>query len=264
MCACCLKHWTDLDVAPPRQVECKRGSSIGPRGENPGMACRRLTGTVAGGRIAAAMRARNARHPWSHNDHFHSWVMANLPARRRTALDVGCGRGELVATLAPVFEDVTGTDRDATMRRHAGSRCAGLLNVTIDGRDLTQLTGSFDLVTMIAVLHHLEIAEALGEVRRLLAPGGRFLAVGLAPPHSPRDHLWDLASIVTNPVIGYVKHPWPDRGDTKPPPIPVAEPTLSYEQVRRHVAEIMPGAVMRHQLGFRHTIAWTKPPERSP
>jgi SAM-dependent methyltransferase len=79
--------------------------------------------------------------------------------------------------------------------------------VTIRDRDLPQIARAFDLVTMVAVLHHLPVERALREVRRLRTPGGRFLAVGLAPPRSTRDHLWDLASIVTNPVIGYVKHP---------------------------------------------------------
>lgn len=233
----------------------------GPVGQTPGMALRGLAGTVAAGRVAEAMRTLNARHPWSHNDHFHSWIMASLPVRHRTALDVGCGRGELLAVLASVFDNVVGTDRDAGMRARAGSRCAGLTNVTIDDHDLTQLAGPFDLVTMVAVLHHLEIGEALREVRRVLAPGGRFLAVGLAPPRSPRDHLWDLASIVTNPLIGYVKNPWPSQNRPQPPPFPVAEPTLSFDQVYRQVVHVMPGAVMRHQLGFRHTIAWSKPPD---
>lgn len=205
------------------------------------------------------MHRLNARHPWSHNDHFHSWIMASLPMRRRTALDVGCGRGELLATLAPVFENVVGTDLDDGMRTQAAARCAGLRNVTIHDSDLTQMVGPFDLVTMVAVLHHLQIKQALHDVRHLLAPGGRLLVVGLARSVTVRDHLWDLASVVTNPVIGYVKHPWPARTGAQPPPFPVAEPTLSFEEIRRHVTDVMPGALMRHHLGFRHTIAWTKP-----
>jgi len=148
------------------------------------------------------------------------------------------------------------------MRAQAASRCAGLTNVAVNDKDLTQLIGPFDLVTMVAVLHHLELDETLREVRRVLAPSGRFLVVGLAPPRSPRDHLWGLASVVTNPLIGYVKHPWPSHAGPQPPPFPVAEPTLSFDEVRQHVDEVMPGAVMRHQLGFRHTLAWTMPPEK--
>lgn len=34
---------------------------------------------------------------------------------------------------------------------------------------------------------------------------------------------------------------------------------MTYDQVRQLVTRVMPGARMRHQLGFRHTIAWTRP-----
>jgi hypothetical protein len=112
---------------------------------------------------------------------------------------------------------------------------------------------------MVAVLHHLDVPVALHRVRELLAPGGRFLAVGLAPPSSLRDHLWDAASIVTNPVIGLVEHPRIGRDGVQSPAYPVADPTTTYDDLRALVLAAMPGARMRHRLGFRHTIAWTKP-----
>ncbi len=111
---------------------------------------------------------------------------------------------------------------------------------------------------MVAVLHHLDIEQALSSVRHLLAPGGRFLSVGLARPASLIDHAWDLASMVTNPAIGYVKHPWVSTQGIEPPSTPVAEPRLTYEEIGVAVGRVMPGARMRHQLGFRHTIEWTK------
>ena len=61
-------------------------------------------------------------------------------------------------------------------------------------------------------------------VRHLLAPGGRFLSVGLARPASLIDHAWDLASMVTNPAIGYVKHPWVPTQGVEPPSTPVGNP----------------------------------------
>jgi hypothetical protein len=112
---------------------------------------------------------------------------------------------------------------------------------------------------MIAVLHHLDATPALRKVARLLVPGGRFLAVGLAPPRSLCDHAWDLASMVTNPLIGYVKHPWPSPLTGEPPPFPVRDPTLPFGELREIVQAAMPGAVLRHRIAFRHTIAWTKP-----
>ena len=94
---------------------------------------------------------------------------------------------------------------------------------------------------------------------RLLAPGGRFLAVGLALPQSFPDHLWEAASIVTNPIIGFVKHPWPSKAPTGPPPFPVRDPELTFDELRDVLDRVMPGSTIRHRLGFRHTIAWTKP-----
>lgn len=207
------------------------------------------------------MAKLNARHPWSHNDYFHSGILTNLPEPCKVALDVGCGRGGLAAALADHVDQVIGIDVDQTMRDEASRRCAGLSNVAItagswaDGDD-----EDLDLVTMVAVLHHLEVADALVQVRRRLRPGGRFLAVGLAPPTTARNHAWDVASIVTNPVIGYVTHPWPSReGARAHSPIPSRDPTLPVDQLRRLLDRLMPGSVLRHRLGFRHTIEWTKP-----
>lgn len=223
------------------------------------MGLRRFARGFAGGALATGMQRLNARHPWSHNDHFHSWVLANLPERTRTALDIGCGRGDLVAALAPHVDRVIGNDIDAEMRKEATRRCAGLPNVSVIGGPWAEAGGPFDVVTMIAVLHHLDAEAALGAVKRLLAPGGRLLAVGLAVPRSFHDHLWDIASMVTNPVIGYIKHPWPSRLQPQHPPFPVRDPTMSFDELREVLDIVMPGATARHQLGFRHTIAWTKP-----
>jgi SAM-dependent methyltransferase len=143
---------------------------------------REITRGRWGGRLSKMMGAINARHPWSHNDHFHPWIGTRLPAKRDRALDVGCGRGELLALLAAQFDHVHGIDVDRTMREAAAARCAGLPNVTVDDTHVDEVTGLVDLVTMVAVLHHLDIEKALSDVRRLLAPGGRFLSVGLARP----------------------------------------------------------------------------------
>lgn len=221
---------------------------------------RRRGGSAYADGAASRLARLNARHPWNHNEHFHSWVLANLPDPCRSALDVGCGRGELAAALAPHVARVVGNDVDVAMREQAARRCAGLPEVEITGDDWTAGDETFDLVTMVAVLHHLDLVPALRAVRRRLAPGGRFLAVGLAPPVSPRDHAWELASVVTNPLIGWVKHPWPSRADgVTVAPVPVHDPTLPFDELARVLRTVMPGAVLRHRLGFRHTVTWTRP-----
>ncbi|WP_026926996.1 class I SAM-dependent methyltransferase [Granulicoccus phenolivorans] len=201
----------------------------------------------------------NARHPWSHNDAFHPWIMTHLPTRRRRALDVGCGRGELVARLAEQFEQVHGIDTDAGMRNASRQRCAGLDNVTVSATGLDAVSGGADLITMVAVLHHLDLAAALTQVRRILSPGGRFLCVGLARPDSFTDHAWEAASILTNPLIGVVRHPWVAHPAPGPAPFPVRDPQLTFAEIRARASDILPGVRMRHQLAFRFTLTWTKP-----
>jgi cyclopropane fatty-acyl-phospholipid synthase-like methyltransferase len=79
--------------------------------------------------------------------------MRRLPSGRRRVLDVGCGRGELLAKLAGRFDQAHGTDRDATMRHVASGRVSRLSHVTVSGEQLAQLEGTYDLITMVAVLH---------------------------------------------------------------------------------------------------------------
>lgn len=201
----------------------------------------------------------NARHPWSHNDHFHPWILRHLPERRRRAVDVGCGQGALVTALASHFDQVTGTDVDAGMRAAASARTAGLTNVSITGERLADLEPGIDLITMVAVLHHLDLEPTLTRVRDLLTPGGRLLVVGLAPVRTRVDLAWDVASALTNPVIGMVKHPRPHRGPRPADPFPTSDPTASVDHLREALGRHLPGARLRRRLAFRHTIEWTRP-----
>ncbi|WP_347348709.1 class I SAM-dependent methyltransferase [Nigerium sp.] len=228
------------------------------------------------GAVVRGLAAFNDRHPWSHNDFFHPWILRNLPERRHHAVDVGCGEGALVAALASHFDRVTGIDVDAGMRADAARATRTLPHVTITDGSLADLTrrlsspaGSdsppdaglpgVDLITMVAVLHHLDAASALQQVRDALAPGGRFLAVGLAAPRSAVDIGWDVASALTNPLIGLAKHPHPHRGPRPPDAFPTRNPEHSVDDLRRVLRRVLPGARLRRRLAFRYTIEWTRP-----
>ena len=210
-------------------------------------------------RVIAGLNTFNAAHPWNHNERLHPWILRNLPDRRERALDVGCGRGVLLAELAVRFDAVHGTDVDAPMREAARQRCAGLPNVVVDDAQLAELDGLYDLITMVAVLHHLDAAESLRQAARLLAPGGRLLVVGVAPPSGPVDLLWEIASLALNPVVGFVKHPRRASGVDPRPPVPVRDAGVSLDELKRIAGDIVPGAAFRRRLFFRHTISWTMP-----
>lgn len=219
----------------------------------------------------------NDRHPWNHNDHFHPWILRSLPEAPARVLDVGCGRGELVAAVASRAGMVEGIDPDAAMAYATATRFRSEPRIRIARRTLTEqagdpgLAGRYDAVTMVASLHHMDTATALAEARALLRPGGRLLIVTLTRPRTPADHAWDVLSALMNPLIGLIKHPRPVRprdrstrptgreaGPAAAAP-PLREPQLTIDELREVAAELLPGARIRRRQGFRVTLSWRRP-----
>lgn len=210
-------------------------------------------------RVISWLNRTNARHPWSHNDRLHRWIARRLPDRRGSALDVGCGQGLLAWRLSHRFARVLAIDVDAQQVAATIARCAGRPNVTARVASFAEITGAFDGITMVAVLHHLDLDDALPRIRRLLAPGGRLYVVGLARSQSRTDLAWDLLSVVTNPLIGVILHPLPVLDPPSEDPFPTRNPDVTLTELRAAFARHLPGARFRRRLGFRHTIEWTAP-----
>jgi SAM-dependent methyltransferase len=210
----------------------------------------------------------NARHPWNHNEHFHSWILHNLPARRQAAVDVGCGTGLLAGKLAPHFARVTGIDADEGMAAAASARLASDPRVTIMRCRFEEFAvaageGQADLITMVGVLHHLDLGDALARIPLLLAPGGRLLVVGFAKVDSLADAAVDLMSSAANPVMGLIKHPRParpaDGSAAGQPVMPVRDPSATLTEIAAAASARLPGTTIRRRLFFRYTLRWDKP-----
>lgn len=89
---------------------------------------------------------------------------------------------------------------------------------------------------MVAVLHHLDLADTLARIPGLLAPGGRLLVVGLARVDSPTDLAVDLISAAANPVMGLIRHPRPARPTRESadgqPLMPIRAPATTLADIR--------------------------------
>ena len=93
----------------------------------------------------------------------------NLPTTSRI-LDYGCGDGlDLRCFRKLGYQRVAGLDRSEALLR-AG--CDGAPVVVADALKTPFADCSFDVVYVNSVLHHLDFDKALGEVRRVLRPGG--------------------------------------------------------------------------------------------
>jgi ubiquinone/menaquinone biosynthesis C-methylase UbiE len=126
-------------------------------------------------------------------------VQLASPSPGENVLDVGCGTGTLAIAIKPrVGEgEVHGIDASPEMIEVAKEKAAKT-DAEIDFQvalieAIPFPDASFDLVTSSLMLHHLPDdlkRKGFAEIRRVLKPGGRFLAMDFAAQsHSPIGHL---------------------------------------------------------------------------
>ena len=200
---------------------------------------------------------------WNHNAHYHPVVMEAIPGRCDSALDVGCGTGLLTRKLSIAVPHVTGVDKDEQSIAVARSR-AGSANVEYrwgDFLDLPLESGSFDLVTSVASLHHMNSSDALTRMRELVRPAGALVIIGLARDGwSPASLALEVPAVVVNRVQLFrhraSRRNGPAGAEYKPPVIwPPAE---TYQEIRA-LAWLLPGMRYRRHLYWRYSIRWQKP-----
>jgi SAM-dependent methyltransferase len=102
----------------------------------------------------------------------------------RIVVDVGCGPGNVFATVGGCPKLLIGIDVSAAALRMA--RGIGYLPLLSDAHALPFVDGFADLVVLNAALHHCDdMAQVLGEAARLVAPGGC-----LVTDHDPQLTAW--------------------------------------------------------------------------
>jgi len=100
----------------------------------------------------------------------------------KRVLDVGCGNGYVLSRYAreganTVGIDLTATAIELSRRRFALEALPGAF-LTGSAEELPFPTESFDCVCSMGVLHHTPDTEkAVGEIHRVLRPGGRFIVM---------------------------------------------------------------------------------------
>jgi ubiquinone/menaquinone biosynthesis C-methylase UbiE/DNA-binding transcriptional ArsR family regulator len=118
-------------------------------------------------------------------ERFHLAALPAFADSEWTVGDLGCGTGQLTATLAPFVGRVIAVDASAAMLQAARKRLQGFENVELRRGDLEALPiddARLDAATLALVLHHVpEPGRALAEVARVLKPRGRLLIVDMLP-----------------------------------------------------------------------------------
>lgn len=111
-------------------------------------------------------------------------LSAAAPGTR--ALDLACGTGDIAFALAARGAQVAGLDITYRMLQLARAKGSAASFLAGDMLALPFRDGEFDLVTAGYGLRNVaDIAQALGEIHRVLKPDGRFLSLDFNRPARP-------------------------------------------------------------------------------
>ncbi|MBW7933395.1 MAG: metalloregulator ArsR/SmtB family transcription factor [Gemmatimonadaceae bacterium] len=116
-----------------------------------------------------------------------------------TIADLGCGTGQMAEAVAPFVRRVIAVDEATAMLRAARTRLHGVENAELRHGPLEALpldAHSVDVAIVSLVLPYVaDPVQALGEVHRIVRPGGRAVVVDMLP-HEHEEyrqtmgHLW--------------------------------------------------------------------------
>lgn len=166
--------------------------------------------------IAAAYAEKSDRSPY--NAYYDRPAMLGLigPMAGLRVIDLGCGHGSYVeAALQQGATHVVGIDGSSQMCQIARERTGGRAEILCAdlARPLDMLApASFDLVISALALHHLaDWGHVMGEIHRILCPGGRLVfSIGHPIP--------DLAASPSGAYfeIELIREEWPSYGIEMP------------------------------------------------
>ena len=178
--------------------------------------------------------------------------MALIPDGAQRGLDVGCGEGETTRRLRHRVPSVVGLDPDGPSIEEARAHDDDIDYIVGDLRNATLPGSSFDVVSAVGMLHHIDQGEGLAQLGRLLRPGGMLLVVGLARSHSLRDFARDGFDSVAVRRHTLAKSVW------ETPAPKVWPPALTFTETREVSVDALPDARFRRLPYFRYGLSWTR------
>lgn len=200
-----------------------------------------------------------------HNEHYHKFLLNQLPEYCDQVLEIGCGPGTFARALAARSNHVLGIDLSPEMIRVAREKSKHIANLEFQVGDICDWEPDpeeFDCIASIATLHHLPFREVLLKMKAALKPGGVLLILDLFEPRGLSDWLLNFPALSVSVALRLFHHHRlrPRREVRAAWAAHEAHdlyPTMA--EVRSICADLLPGAKVKKHLLWRYSIVWCKP-----
>lgn len=201
---------------------------------------------------------------WTTNNHYHDFVLKQVPTDCENALEIGCGTGAFARELARRCNRVVAIDLSPRMITVAQSRSRQFSNLEFrlaDAMTFDFPQSHFDFISSIATLHHLQQRELLMKIRDALRPGGVLVILDLVQSESLVERVFDVVGLGISASLRLIHN-----GRLQPP----REVRKAWEQHGKHdhyssisqiqtlADEVLPGSIVKRHLLWRYSLVYEK------
>jgi SAM-dependent methyltransferase len=203
------------------------------------------------------------RREWNHNNHYHPFILKNLPDRGRFALDIGCGTGEFSRLLAQRFDRVIAIDLSPVSIEVARQNSQQYQNIDFQVADILQWqfpVEKFEAIVSIATVHHLSVDRLLPNLKTALKSGGKLVILDLLKYDNFYDRVTDIIAVPLNWLL-LLKNKQIDRSPEEIEAMREHLQTDEYltrSQVKEIYTKYLDRVKITRHLFWRYSVVWEK------
>lgn len=208
--------------------------------------------------------ARLADRHDSRTGRYDAFLFSLIPRDAITILEIGCGLGQLTATLAANGKEVVAVDLSPEMiaRARRNVEQGPAINfVCADFLDHDFGTRRFHCVLSSGVLHHMAADDAIARMVDLLEPSGQLIIHDIRSDRGLWDRVRSLFALAQVALLRLLRtgrprprrelrEAWVRHGRN--------ERYLTGREARALANRLLPGATVYDHWHWRYTVSWQK------